>query len=79
MAHRDMSDATRISYLTSEITVSQTIYDAASRILAAYINQDKVSNENENAMIDKSVKLALELAIQTDKIMSQSTTGNEGV
>lgn len=79
MAHRDMSDSTRISYLTSEITVSQTIYDAASRIFSAYVGSDKVSNENEAIMIDKSVKLALELALQTDKVMSQSTTGNKGL
>ncbi len=79
MAHRDMSDATRISYLTSEITVSQTIYDAASRILAAYISADKLHNENEDIMIDKSVRMALELALQTDKIMSSSTTGNKNL
>ena len=79
MAHRDMSDATRISYLTSEITVSQTIYDAASRILAGYISSDKVNNENEDIMIDKSVRLALELALKTDRIMSQSTTGKGGI
>ena len=77
MVHRDMSDTTRISYLTTEITVSQTIYDAASRILSAFISSDKVNNENEEIMIDKSVNLALELALKTDKIMSQSTTESE--
>ncbi|MCG8324748.1 MAG: hypothetical protein MI673_04460 [Thiotrichales bacterium] len=79
MAHRDMSDATRITYLTSEITVSQTIFDAASRILAAYIKDDKVTSKNEDIMIDKSVRMALELAVQTDKIMSKSTTGKKGI
>lgn len=77
MAHRDMTDSTRISYLTSEITVSQTIYGAASHILSAYISSDKVNNENEDIIIDKSVNLALELALKADKIMSQSATESE--
>ena len=75
MAHRDMSETTRISYLRSEIVVSNTVYASATELLAAQIVAGHVSNENEAQMINKCVVMALELAVQTDKIMSKPTHG----
>ena len=66
MTYREMSDMTRIQYLRSELTVSTTVYDAASRILVSYMNNNQITTENENEMLEKSVKLALELAVTTD-------------
>lgn len=76
MTYREMSDVTRIQYLRSELTVSPTVYDAASRILVGYLNNNLLTPENETKLIEKSVKLALELAVTTDKIMS--LTSNQG-
>lgn len=77
MTYRDMSDVTRIQYLRSELTVSPTVYDAASRILVGYLNNNQLTEENEKELIEKSVKLALELAVTTDKIMALSTSHGE--
>ena len=68
MAYREMSDVTRIQYLTSEVTVAPSVYEAASRFFAAYIANNKVTNENEAAMMEKAVVQALELAITTEKV-----------
>ena len=70
MVHRDMSEVTRIAYVRSEVTVPPIVYEAASRFFAAYIANEKVTNENEAAMFEKSVKQALELAISTEKMLS---------
>ena len=77
MTYRDMSDVTRIQYLRSELTVSPTVYDAASRILVGFINTNQFSPQNEKEVIEKSVKLALELAVTTDKIMELSASQGE--
>ena len=77
MTYRDMSDVTRIQYLRSELTVSPTVYDAASRILVGYLNNNKLTADNESELIEKSVKLALELAVTTDKIMALTTSHGE--
>jgi hypothetical protein len=70
MAHRDMSEVTRIAYVRSEVTVSPIVYEAASRFFAAYIANEKVTNENEAVMFEKSIKQALELAISTENMLS---------
>lgn len=72
MTYRDMSEMTRIQYLRSEIVVSNTIYEAATRILAAFVATNQVDGKNEAQMMEKSVKMALDLAVVTDKIMSVS-------
>ena len=72
MTYRDMSEVTRIQYLRSEIVVSNTIYEAATQILSALIASKQVSDKNEAQMMEKSVRMALDLAVTTDKIMSVS-------
>lgn len=69
MAHRDMSEMTRISFHRNELVVEPNIFGAATKILAALIAADKLNASNEKAVLQKSVELALELAIQTDKMM----------
>ena len=69
MAYRDMSELTRISFHRNDLVVEPTIYNAATKILAALIAADKLNASNEEAILQKSIELALELAIQTDKMM----------
>lgn len=79
MTYRDMSDVTRIQYLRSEIVVSPTIYEAATSILAAYIASKQFDEKNGQQLMEKAVKTALELAIVTDKIITQSSSGSAGI
>ena len=79
MTYRDMSDVTRIQYLRSEIVVSQTVYEAATTIFAALISSKQVNEKNEQQMLEKAVKSALELAITTDKIITQSSSGKSAI
>ncbi|GEM_PF-3510911 len=69
MAHRDMSDMTRIAFNKNDLVIEPTIYEAATQILASLIAADKLNASNEKAVLKKSVELALELAVQTDSIM----------
>lgn len=69
MAHRDMSEMTRIAFHRNELVIEPNIFNAATQILTALITADKLNASNEEAILKKSVELALELAVQTDKIM----------
>jgi hypothetical protein len=79
MTYRDMSDETRIQYLRSEIVISTTVYEAATSILAAFIASKQFDEKNEKQLMEKAVKTALELAIVTDKIITQSSSGSAGI
>lgn len=70
MAHRDMSEMTRIAFHRNELVIEPTIFEAATQILTGLIASDKLNASNEKAIIKKSVELALELAVQTDKTMN---------
>ncbi len=69
MAHRDMSERTRITFNQSELVIEATIYEAATQILTGLIAANKLNASNQKAVIRKSVELALELAVQTDKML----------
>ncbi len=69
MAHRDMSDMTRIAFNQNDLVIEPTIYEAATQILTGLIAADKLNASNEEAILKKSVELALELAVQTDTLM----------
>lgn len=69
MAHRDMSEMTRIAFNQNDLVIEPTIYVAATQILTGLIAADKLNASNEKAVLKKSVELALELAVQTDSIM----------
>ena len=59
--------------LRSEINVSPIVYDVATKILVGYISNNEVTNDNAVEMLEKSVKLALDLAIITEKLTSKTT------
>lgn len=69
MAHRDMSEMTRIAFNQNDLVIEPTIFEAATEILSALIASDKLNASNEKAVIKKSVELALELAVETDKAL----------
>ncbi len=69
MAHRNMSEMTRIAFHKNELVVEPTIFNAATQILTALIAADKLNANNQKAVIQKSIELALDLAIETDKEM----------
>jgi len=69
MAHRDMSEMTRIAFHRNDLVIEPTIYNAAVQILTGLIAADKLNASNEKAILKKSIELALELAVQTDKMM----------
>ena len=79
MTYRDMSDETRIQYLRSEIVISTTVYEAATKIFVGYVINKEVDGKNQVQMMEKAVKTALELAIVTDKIITQSGSGESGL
>ena len=79
MTYRDMSDVTRIQYLRSEIVVSPTVYEAATKIFIAYVRNNEVNEKNQKQMMEKAVKAALELAIVTDKTISAPGSGESGI
>ncbi|GMQ96681.1 MAG: hypothetical protein BMS9Abin15_0356 [Gammaproteobacteria bacterium] len=67
MTFRDTSELTRIQIARSDIVVSPVVYDAATRIFTTYMAADKVNKENLDDMLTKSVQLAIELALTTDR------------
>jgi len=69
MAHRNMSEMTRIAFHQNDLVIEPTIFEAATQILTGLITADKLNASNEEAILKKSVELALELAVHTDKIM----------
>ena len=79
MSHRDMSDVTRIQYLRSEITVPPVIYEAATHIFSAYVSANQLNENNQEQLMEKSVKLALELAITTEKVIAKSGSVKAGL
>ena len=69
MTYRDMSEMTRITYLRSDIVVSTTIYDAATRFLCTQL-QPGMDDDAVGAVMEKSIKMALDLAVRTEKAMN---------
>ena len=76
MSHRDMSAETRIQFRRSEIVDKDTIYDAASKIYAAFVTQGLVDDANYKEIMKKSVGQAIDLALVAD--MMVATAGDRG-
>ena len=72
MANRENSDVTAIEYLGNEVTIPPLVYEAAAKFFSAYIASNKVTNENEPAMLEKAVGQALELALATERSIALS-------
>ena len=53
MAHRDMSDTTRISFRRNDLVVETTIYDAATKILAGFLAANKMNATNQKQVLQK--------------------------
>jgi hypothetical protein len=70
-----MSEMTRIAFHRNDLVIEPTIYNAATQILTGLIASDKLNASNEAAVIKKAIELALELAVQTDKMMDSGSEG----
>ena len=79
MTERDMSDATRINFMKSEIMTAPTVYQSATHIMAAYINNKTVTDANLKEMLLKSIKIALELALATEKQVNEFGSRKSGL
>ena len=73
MSYRDMSDRTRVQVAQSEIFTAEKIYESASRILSAFIASKQFSSKQEQAILTKSVTLAMDLAKRTDRMVLLGT------
>ena len=79
MAERDMSDATRINFMRSEIVASSSVYESATHIMAAYINNKTATDANMKEMLGRSVKIAIELALATEKQVNEFGSRKSGL
>ena len=77
MAHRDMSEETRIQFRRSEIVEKDIVYAAASKIYAGFISHGSVNDDNYKEIMKKSVNQAIDLALITD--MAVATAGDTGL
>ena len=70
---RDMSEMTRIRVARSDIVLPTVIYEAATRIFAQFIAAGKVTDENQKSAMQKSIEMAVELAIETDRMVDKDS------
>lgn len=54
-----------------------TVAEIASRLLSAYIVSGQLSESNEDELISKSLKLAIKLAHQADKVIDSDNESRE--
>jgi|GEM_PF-2877045 len=70
---RDMSEMTRIRVARSDLVLPTVIYQSATQIFAQFIGQGKVTDENQKSAMQKAITMAVELAIETDRIVDQDS------
>jgi hypothetical protein len=66
---RDMSEVTRIRVARSELVLPTVIYESATQIFAHFISAGKVTDENQKSAMQKAINMAVELAIETDRMV----------
>ena len=66
---RDMSEVTRIRVARSELVIPTIIYQSATQIYAAFVGAGKVTDDNAVSAMQKAINMAVELAIETDRMV----------
>lgn len=66
---RDMSEMTRIRVARSDLVIPTVVYEAATQIFAQMVGSGKVTEENQKSAMQKAINMAVELAIETDRIV----------
>ncbi len=74
---RDMSEMTRIRVARSDLVLPTVIYEAATAIFSQMVGSGKVTEDNQKSAMQKAISMAVELAIETDK-MVDSDSGERG-
>ena len=74
---RDMSEMTRIRVARSDLVLPTVIYDSATQFFAAMLGAGKVTEENQKGAMQKSIQMAVELAIETDRMVDEDS-GDRG-
>jgi len=70
---RDMSEMTRIRVARSELVLPTVIYESATRIFSALLASGKVTDENQKSAMQKAIGMAVELAIETDRMVDKDS------
>lgn len=70
---RDMSEVTRIRVARSELVLPTVIYQSATEIFAAFVVAGKVTEDNEKSAMQKAINMAVELAIETDRMVDSDS------
>lgn len=66
---RDMSEKTRIRVARSDLVLPTVIYEAATLIFSQLVASGKVTEENQKGAMQKAITMAVELAIETDRMV----------
>jgi len=61
-----MSEQTKLTLQQSE----QAVLQASAQIFGAYIIANKITKDNEEELLNKSVELGIKMALKTDKLIS---------
>jgi len=61
-----MSEQTKLTLQQSE----QAVLQASAQIFGSYIIANKVTKDNEEELLNKSVELGIKMALRTDKLIS---------
>ena len=70
---RDMSEVTRIRVARSDLVLPTVIYQSATQIFAQFVAAGKVTDENQKSAMQKAINMAVELAIETDRMVDQDS------
>jgi len=70
---RDMSEMTRIRVARSELVLPTVIYQSAAQIFAQFVGAGKVTDENQKSAMQKAIGMAVELAIETDRMVDKDS------
>ena len=70
---RDMSEMTRIRVARSDLVLPTVIYQSAVQIFSTMVGMGKVTEENQKAAMQKAIQMAVELAIETDRMVDKDS------
>lgn len=70
---RDMSEMTRIRVARSDLVIPTVIYESATHIFAQFIASGKVTDENQKSAMQTAISMAVELAIETDRMIDKDS------
>ena len=70
---RDMSEMTRIRVARSDLVIPTVIYQSATQIFAQFVASGKVTEENQKSAMQTAIGMAVELAIETDRMVDKDS------